>query len=214
MIQSSDLRADTKIREIATKMSDAKILAITAREIVAEEAHYHASCYRNYTRVKANNQEIATDSVALDDNDDYKSVETTALRLLYKFIRIDLFSNPRIVPLHDLTLKVVAFISDEGVVVKQSTRTHLRRKLESEFGDSLHFFTAGTGNRVYVRPDNLAADTIACDFINMKDKLDTYTHSQECEQLIVQVAVILRDRIKDDIKEQAWPPNPQDLTEK
>ncbi len=27
------------------------IMAITSRDIVAAEAHYHTSCYKNYTRV-------------------------------------------------------------------------------------------------------------------------------------------------------------------
>jgi len=48
----------------------------------------------------------------------------------------------------------------------------------------------------------------------LKEKFEKYTHSQQCEQLIVRVALILRDKIVEGIKEQTWPPNPQELTEK
>ena len=32
--------------------NDARILAITRRDIVVAEAHYHASCYKSYTNIK------------------------------------------------------------------------------------------------------------------------------------------------------------------
>ena len=47
----------------------------------------------------------------------------------------------------------------------------------------------------------------------MKGKLDIYSKSEECEQLIVQVALVLRDKIIQSIKEQTWPPHPQELTD-
>ena len=159
-------------------------------------------------------QNTSTNSTVNEKNDDYNIAEAKALQMLYRYIRLNLFSNPRIVPLGDLTSKLVSLLHDEGIVeIKPSTKTHIRRNLESEFGDTLHFFSAGTSNHVYIIPNNLSADAIACDYINVKDKLETYKHSQQCEQLIVQVAQIIRDNISECVKEQAWPPTPQELTE-
>ena len=45
-----ELRADRKIRKVATLHQDERILAITARDIVAAKAHFHKSCSRDYTR--------------------------------------------------------------------------------------------------------------------------------------------------------------------
>ena len=45
------LRADATICKAAETKSDSIILAITADDIVAKEASYHPSCYRNYTKV-------------------------------------------------------------------------------------------------------------------------------------------------------------------
>ena len=50
LIQARELRADNKVLEVATMKVDRKILAITSRELVAAEAHYHKTCYRDYTR--------------------------------------------------------------------------------------------------------------------------------------------------------------------
>ena len=49
-IQARSLCVDEKVRAVATAKMDDKILAVTSRELVAAEAHYHRSCYRDYTR--------------------------------------------------------------------------------------------------------------------------------------------------------------------
>ena len=38
------------IRTAAIEKKDSRVLAVVSRELVAAEAHYHRSCYRNYTR--------------------------------------------------------------------------------------------------------------------------------------------------------------------
>ena len=50
LVKATQLRADKTLCQIATTRCDKKIMAITSREIVAAEAHYHRSCYRDYTR--------------------------------------------------------------------------------------------------------------------------------------------------------------------
>ena len=50
LTKTTELRVDEKIRHVATRKGDSKILAVTSRELVAAEAHYHQCCYCNYTR--------------------------------------------------------------------------------------------------------------------------------------------------------------------
>lgn len=50
LVQCTELRCDEKIRDVATLKHDTDILAITSKDIVAAEAHYHRVCYREYTR--------------------------------------------------------------------------------------------------------------------------------------------------------------------
>lgn len=40
----------SRIRQTAIQKLDTDIIAIVSRDIVAAEAHYHKSCYREYTR--------------------------------------------------------------------------------------------------------------------------------------------------------------------
>ena len=44
LMQSLELRSDDKVRQAAIRQFDNKILAITSRELVAAEAHYHKTC--------------------------------------------------------------------------------------------------------------------------------------------------------------------------
>ena len=211
LIQAVDLRADRTLRSVATEKNDTRMLAVTSRDIVAAEACYHASCYKRYTSVRE--QTTADGSGADKTNDEYKKAENCAYQVLYRYIRTNLFSNPRIVPLSELTSKLVSLLHDEGIgEIRLSTKTHIRRNLESEFGDTLRFFSAGAANKVYLRPNNLSTDSIACDYIDVKDKLDRYNRSQQCEELIVQVALTLRENIYKCIQEQAWPPKPEEMT--
>jgi len=61
LIQAVQLRADTTLRHCAILNNDARILAITSRDIVATEAHYHASCYKSYTNIKTKERDHVGD---------------------------------------------------------------------------------------------------------------------------------------------------------
>ena len=50
LISATELRADMKVREVAISCNDERLLALTARDIVAAEAHYCPSCYCDHTR--------------------------------------------------------------------------------------------------------------------------------------------------------------------
>lgn len=67
LIQAVQLRADHTLRECAILNEDTRIIAITSREIVAAGAHYHASCYKSYTKIKTSER----------DHLDGKEVNTT-----------------------------------------------------------------------------------------------------------------------------------------
>lgn len=90
------LRADETLRKCAAQKQDEKIIAITSRDIVAAEAHYHVSCYKNYTR------NTAKENNGTEDNeDDYKIVEKK-MHLQAFLSSLDLISYPtrRLCQLH------------------------------------------------------------------------------------------------------------------
>ena len=65
MICCAELGVDEKIRQITTVKHDSETLSITSDELVAKEAKYHSSCYKDSTRpekqLAENNNPIKTD---------------------------------------------------------------------------------------------------------------------------------------------------------
>ena len=43
--------ADERVRKVAFEQNDTALIAIASDELIAKEAHYHATCYRSYTRL-------------------------------------------------------------------------------------------------------------------------------------------------------------------
>ena len=65
IICCAELRVDGRTRQIATVKYDSKILSTTSDELVAKEAKYHSSCYKDYARpqkqLAGNNDPIKAD---------------------------------------------------------------------------------------------------------------------------------------------------------
>ena len=80
--------SDEKVRNAALAKMDNRILAITSRGLGAAEAHYHKSCYRNYTRHEK--QQPENTNTAEDDDVAYQAAEQDSY-LLFRHIRDTLF---------------------------------------------------------------------------------------------------------------------------
>ena len=84
--------------------------------------------------------------------------------------------------MEDITKKLLTFLHDKGLEIKNSTK-NLRRNLENEFGDLLHFITLR--NKLYIRPHNLSTDSIAIDFLELQKRLETFKmETAETEPLL------------------------------
>ncbi len=112
LIQCRELRADSSIRNAAIKKMDGRMLAIVSRDLVAAEGYYHRSCYRSYTR-----QEKVTGSGrhAEDSADEYEKALSYSYDELFMFIRNELFANPKIVAMSDLTSHFVTAMRTCGI---------------------------------------------------------------------------------------------------
>ena len=152
LIQASELRADEKVRAVATIKMDNKVLAATSRELVAAEAHYHKTCYRDYTREYYSQPSNKSGTVE-DGDQTYADVEDGAYQMLFANIRDDLFPNPRVLTMVELTASLVLYMKAHGVEkVQVTTKKHIRCKLQGEFGESLQIFPDDTG-KLLVIPD-------------------------------------------------------------
>ena len=102
LVQCVELQADARIREVAIKRNDAKVLALTSRDLVAAEAWYHKSCYRLYTSVKGSDENNST--FLQDSNYKYKVAERKAYGRVTQYVQCELFQTPKIVKFTKFTI--------------------------------------------------------------------------------------------------------------
>jgi len=205
LLQSRELRSDETVRSVAQAKLDQRILAITSRELVAAEAHYHKSCYRKYTRGA-----MEKTSKVTEDDDAYLAAEREAYLLLFKHVRKTLFVQPEVVRMMELTEKLLNFLHELGINdVKPSTKKHIRRKLECEFKKSLHFVSDDKG-KLLVYPDGLSLEQVVVKMMKAEEQLQDAKYSDDIENIVKLSANHLRGQIKN-MKEKPWPPHPAEL---
>lgn len=206
LLQSRELRSDEIIRKAAQEKMDDRMLAITSRDLVAAEANYHKSCYRNYTRV----DRVKTLVAAHSDDEAYQAAEQESFVLLCQYMRDTLFAEPTVVRMTELTGKLVSYLQTFGVNdAEPHTKKHLRRKLEWEFKESLHFVSDDKG-KLLVYPDNLSLDQVVVAMMKAEEQLREAKYSEDIDNIVKVSANHLRGQIKE-MKPKHWPPNPAEL---
>ena len=109
----------------------------------------------------------------------------------------------------DLTVKLVSYIQTCGINdVKPHTKKHLRRKLECEFKESLHFVHDDKG-KLLVYPDNLSFDQVVVAMVKAEEQLREIKHSENIDNIVKLSANHLRGQIK--INPNPWPLKPAEL---
>ena len=123
-----ELRADARVQDVATTKLDQRMLAITSRELVAAEAHYHRSCYRLYTKdTILTRSDVSANTEQATEVNYYQTIEILAFKELLSYIRNELIPNPKVLPLTDLTSRLQIYMSSCGVnQVNDSTKKHPR----------------------------------------------------------------------------------------
>ena len=168
LVMCKELRADAKVRNVATKKLDSNILAIVSRDIVAAEAHFHRSCYRMYTRDAEQG-----DADEEEEEDEYDVAVRNSYRELFQFIRMELFLDPKVMMMTEVASILLASLESFGVDrVQDSTKKHIRRTLEQEFGESLHIIQDNNG-KLLVYPDSLTIQELVRENQSLKKELKT-----------------------------------------
>ena len=217
LIQAVQLRADTTLRNCAILKSDARILAITSRDTVAAEAHYHASCYKSYTNIKTKERDYVGDkevenSSQVTDMLSYEVAEVEGYVQLFHYIRNEVIPHKKVVPVAQLTEKLEAFMSSKGEALKSATNKNIRRRLESELGNSIHIFQNDSGKLLLV-PDSLSFKDVVLDNDNLRKELAIWkVKLTDANKIIDQASSQIREVIRRDMKPTAWPCHSSDLS--
>jgi len=186
LISCTQIRADKKIRAVATKRNDSAILAVAANELIAKEACYHRSCYREYTREYTRS--------AREGND---SGDVSELPKVYKFLS-NLYDNPRVVELKEI----------QEIVTSQSEKKNLKRKIENE---TTRFKFVSVNKTVLVYPTSLKMEDLVIANHQANSRLKGIERMNATEKVVLKCANIIKDEIRNIKYKMPWPPSPQDL---
>ena len=159
------LRADEKIRKIATQKNDHELLAIASDELIAKEAHYHASCYRLYTKIEPVRQKLP---VLTETETEFSK----AWNLL-----ICLFENPR----------VEEFRKIQDVYESDAGRKNLKRKIE---GKTDMFRFVKTGKELLIYPTSLTMDNLVLEYYESVKMIKKLQAMGETEKAVRNTATI------------------------
>ena len=131
---------------------------------------------------------------------------------LFKYIRNDLFQQPNVVRLTELTKKLTDTLLSMGVTeVKSSTKKHIQRKLVAEFGESLHMIPDDKG-KILVFPDNLSLGEVVKENVRLKEELQVFKENMSHnENMVKTVSLMLRNDVKMQEIKMPWPPVPAQL---
>ena len=134
----------------------------------------------------------------------YETALNNSYDLLFKYIRNDLFSRPRIVTIAKPFSRLVASMHSFDITeVLVSIKKHIRRKLENEFAGSLHIFPDEKG-KLLVLTDNRSLYDLARHNQRLQAELDTFSNMPE--NVVSKAAMQLRLDVVSNEYEQGWPP--------
>ena len=155
LVLCQELHGDKALRKAAELKDDERLEVLLNREPVATEGLYHLSCYKSYTWIVSNtNKTRKNEKDKRDEDDAYFTAEKVAYIELFKYIRTEMIPNLEVVPMTFLLSHLEATMRSLGIdSLLPSTKKHLRRRLETEFGESLHIITK-TNGKLLVFPDS------------------------------------------------------------
>ena len=132
---------------------------------------------------------------------------------LFKYIRKRVMPFQDVITLSSITSKMSEIMKSKGVLaVKDSTKKHIRRKLEVEFGSSLTMFSDDTG-KVLLFPSHATIYDIAKKYHAAKQDLKLLQSKSSESKAVDQASSLLRRAIKDMEKPDVWPYHPSDVTQ-
>ena len=196
LLNCSMFSADNTLREKAKLKNDSWMMTITSNDLIASEAKYHVSCYKDYTRLKKAKYDESYDL----KEDPYDIAESVAFLELTEFCS-QLIDEPRVVKFTELVDLMETVMNNQEQSLKASTKKNLRRKLERHIV-GIEFQIVDSA--LYVYPSTLSHNK--SEFVKVSNKLLQNTNLNDKENIILSAAQILRNEMKNTKDTIPWPP--------
>ena len=142
----------------------------------------------------------------------YQTQEKKAYEDLFRYIRSVIIRNKKIVLVTSLTAKLELFMQSGGVDhLRDSTRKHIRRKLESELGESIDIFSDENGKLLLV-PDSVTFREVVLENQRLHRDLRVWNaKSTNINKVIDQTSSHIRSVIRQDMTSTTWHIHPSDV---
>lgn len=124
-----------------------------------------------------------------------------------------MIQNCVIIELVQLSDMLKGWMLESGVEqIKPSTITHLRRRLSTKFGESLHMVQSDS-NKVIVYPDSITRDQLVLSNHRLQKEVDALRASRSHPgEILKDVASQIRQSVKQHCTNQEWPPDPCNIS--
>ena len=119
----------------------------------------------------------------------------------------------KIFPVVTLTSKIEEFVHAKGFTIKETTKKHIRRKIESEVGNIIHFYKNKQGKLLAV-PDSVTMQDMVLENENLKNELSMIkSKTNDMKGIIHQASSYIHSSIQENCMASPWPYHPSDITE-
>ena len=182
-------------------------MALTSREIVAAEAHYHRSCYREYTRPKKQ-------GLGCDISDDTQDIDFDAFSDLFEHIIAEVLEKRRVIPMTEVTNQFELFARQRGIEkVREMAKKHIKRKTAAEFGTTLVIFRSSRGKLIAV-PANLSLKETVEAKLELEKEVDILCqNTQDADKIVDKCFTHTRGELLKNKWSSQWPIHPFDVKE-
>jgi hypothetical protein len=128
-----------------------------------------------------------------------KQREREAFNDLYQYIRTDIFKCKKIVTVASMTTRLTKTMTTGGINVRDSTKKHVRRKLESEFGETIRLVPDNQGKLLFV-PCTVSIDDVILENQSLHRQMKSYKGPQDDNKIISRAASIIRASLKENFQ--------------
>lgn len=140
LVKCVEMRAIKPSLDAATDKQDFETIFLASTNLIAVEALYHASFYKNYIvkRKEVKSHTVSPESEVIEI---FKEAQLESYKKVVAYMHVDL-ENRSIVRYTDLLSKMRDPMENRGLEMKKSTRVYLKRNIETKTKNVCHISIA------------------------------------------------------------------------
>ena len=207
-IKCTDYDAPLTIKTAQKQKQSEGIAHVLANyDLIANEAHYHTSCYKIFTKLKKEKD------MNLDEEENKREKLTDeALEQLYGYIRTEIIETKKIELMTIVMENYCSFLGEKGLDtnISKSEKRKVRELLKNKFETTVTIF-AIDNSKLLLIPKTVSMFDVVIDNYHLKNELKRIKKLQRQEDQVVTAAKILRTEIIENKPNLSWPPQPSEL---